>query len=120
MKQSKAIDIVAKTLTIVQKFRSIEIETHPDVPPERVDNVLGTVNPWIFGKKSVLKAVLKILDVYENTGKLEKMAFYNFCYICTSLAPEIAAAANIKGVIIPVLDPDFLSEEWDAEGNEEK
>jgi hypothetical protein len=113
MKHSEAMQIVNEMLAVAQKMRSNEKEfaDHLSEDGRVSDRVLETIQPWLFGPKSVLVSLLKA----SERGSVEPQSFYNFLFIFHRLEPALETMYVIlTGKELPEPKAEILKG-WDKE-----
>lgn len=109
MKQSEAVEHLRTMMRVVQRFRGISKEAlvGGGWKEQVVDSLLADIQPYIFGNKCVLEALIKILDSVDAGNALAPHDFYNMIYIAGSLEPSIGAACQLSGRIRFPLEADY-------------
>lgn len=106
IKKSDAIHHLNTCMYAVQKLRSMSKERGE---PEWV---MANGWKWIFGEKSIITALSKMLD---NEESITPHSFYNIMYIAFELEPLIGATAGICDHTFPMkLEMDWLRG-WEEE-----
>lgn len=95
MKQLTAVRHLRGLLTSAQKLRSITAEE--DLLSE---DTASRMWPLIWGEKSIIPILAKVLDKYETSGELAPLDFYNIMVIATRLEPML-------GIMAGMVMPDF-------------
>ena len=125
MKQSEALHHLQQLIHAIQKLRSIMAEDGiiTDAPTNDPLSLMHMTTEqaaqcwkYVWGEKSILPVLVKVVDKAEETDQLAPMDFYNMIYVATGLEPLLAVAVAIIG------DTDFPEETdlqwlrgWDEE-----
>jgi len=119
MKQSVAMKHLRTMLFTIQKIRST-MDENGEVKLDDQFSVEVASGMWkyIWGNKSVLPILSKVIDQSEETGKLEPLAFYNMMIIATEFEPLIMSAAGAIDETFPAVASIYWLLGWDPECNE--
>ena len=101
MKHSEAEAHIRGLMLGVQRMRSIVREELGVESDDTINDTLENLNPWVFGAKSILPALVKVLDRIDDGKQMTPQEFYNFVFIATDLEPELAIVTSV------VADKDF-------------
>lgn len=83
-------------LLILQKFRSnLELDYIQNEILKR--KVASDLLPWIMSDKCPIPALIKSLEIYEKTGDVDNLFFYNMMVIVNNLQPELVEVAILLG-----------------------
>lgn len=98
---TERLGVVRAMLRAVQKLRSNSVEAHFgfDTPVTAGDDdpLLVDLQPWVFGSKSVLP----LLDRIVTRGRVSGEELYNLLVIAHRLQPSIALQATLLGSDLP-------------------
>jgi hypothetical protein len=93
VKKSEAIKHLRTLMFSMQRLRGFAEETgivEKEGNHERLslsENFAAELWPWVWGDKSLLPILDKLIDKYDTTGELEPMDFHNIITVATQLEP---------------------------------
>jgi len=93
--QSQADTLIRNLLTCAQKTKSIESEAVGDTDIDAYVN-LGVINPYLFGKMSIIPPLAKVADRIDGGGHVTLQELKNFVFLIERHIPimQIDAVAN--------------------------
>lgn len=84
MNQTEAREVLEDLLFCTQKARSDASEVLEGVwSRETIENVLGDLEPWIFGTKSIVVPLSDYLEKVEKGRTIYGLEFYNWMWIAS-------------------------------------
>ena len=106
MKHNDAVECIRRFAWTLQKYRSNAAEMGVG------DDVLASINPWIFGDKCPLSALFLVLDRVNDGGEMTPMEYYNFLFVGHRFMSEVAV---IGMGMRPLPEPDtkIIAKGWD-------
>ena len=90
MKKENAVRHLRTFMWMVQRARSnatdpllgfVVSDDDPGLGLQITESMMADLMPWVFGDRCVLPALDKILGVYDRTGELAPMDYYNQMFI---------------------------------------
>lgn len=106
MTEQEALDVIAKLVTAIQKYRSNALE---ELPAE-VQEMAGEVQPHTLGKGKFLEILIKVSD----SGTISTLDFNNMMMMAHGSAPESALAYEIiHAEPLPMPDYSLVTKGWD-------
>ena len=111
MTASAALAVVDRLTFVIQRMRSIAIETLGD--DTNAKTLLSYLTPWLHGPKCLLPALVSVQD----RGSVTASELFNFCFIAHTLEPTIALTASNMALLgttepIPTPSQQWLSHPW--------